>query len=136
VSTGGGALASGFVGRPAPFTTTLTGTLLATVDWTFATNDVDVFIARGDCTPQTFLQGGCNIGAFSDSATAKPERVTLAGAPAGTYTLLVANAGARDESLSWQVVLTPTASSASVEVPTIGFALPAKVRGLRAADFR
>ena len=31
------------------FTTTRTGTLEATVDWTFAANDLDVLITRGNC---------------------------------------------------------------------------------------
>jgi hypothetical protein len=130
VSTGQGTLEVDFVGRAAPFTTTLTGTLDATVEWTFATNDLDVFLARGDCTPQQFIDNQCNIAAFSLSDTAKPEKVRLAGAAPGVYTLLVGNSGPENESLSWQVVLTPTASSASAATQR-SLELPEKARSYR-----
>jgi hypothetical protein len=115
VSTGQGTLAVDFVARAAPFTTALTGTLEATVDWTYVTDDVDVYLVRGDCSPQQFVAVQCNIAAFSESVTAKPERVRLTGAVPGVYTLFVANAGPQDESVSWQVVLTPTATSTSAD---------------------
>jgi hypothetical protein len=138
VSTGQGSLPDGFVGRATPFTTTMTGNLDATVDWTFATNDLDVYITRGDCTPQQFIDVQCNIAAFSESTTAKPERAQLAAAPPGVYTLLVGNAGPREESLSWQVVLTPTrtafsATAASAAVAR-GLQPPAKAMRYRGAS--
>jgi hypothetical protein len=134
VSTGQGSLPDGFVGRATPFTTTMTGNLDATVDW----NDLDVYITRGDCTPQQFIDVQCNIAAFSESTTAKPERAQLAAAPPGVYTLLVGNAGPREESLSWQVVLTPTrtafsATAASAAVAR-GLQPPAKAMRYRGAS--
>jgi hypothetical protein len=136
VSTGQGAMDANFVGRAAPFATSLTGTLEVTVDWAFATNDIDVFLARGDCTPQQFVATQCNIGALSTSASAKPESVQLTGAAPGTYTLLLGNVGPDRESLSWQVVLTPSASSGSAS--SLGAAertrdLPEKARRYRSA---
>lgn len=113
VSQGSGPLALDFVAEVTPFTTTVTGTLDATVDWTFATNDVDLFLARGVCTPQLFLASLCNLAASSISTTAKPERLRLTGVPPGTYTLMIGNIGPGDESVAWQVVLTPTVASAS-----------------------
>jgi hypothetical protein len=132
VSTGQGPLKVNFVARAAPFTTTSTGTLEATVDWTFAKNDVDVFLTRGDCSPQQFVDVQCNIAAFSVSETAKPEKVRLTGAAPGVYTLLVGNGGPDDESLSWQVVLTPTtAAAAASTAPERSPELPGKARSYR-----
>jgi len=133
VSTGQGTLEVDFIGRAAPFTTTATGNLEATVDWTFASDDVDVFLARGDCTPEQFIDTQCNIAAFSTSETAKPEKVRLTAAPPGVYTLLVGNAGPERESLSWQVVLTPTVASTAPAVSAAttsarGLGLPGKAR--------
>jgi hypothetical protein len=138
VSTGQGSLPRDFVGRATPFTTTMTGNLDATVDWTFATNDLDVFIARGDCTPQQFFDRQCNIAAFSVSDTAKPERVQLTAAPPGLYTLLVGNVGPQEESLSWQVVLTPVRTAFSATAASSGtdrgLQLPAKAMRYRGAS--
>jgi hypothetical protein len=102
-------LEAGFVGR-VPFTTTRAGALDATVDWTFATNDLDVALTRGDCSFEQFEAQQCTIAAFSISATAKPEKIRVDGAAAGAYTLFVENTGPGDESVSFQVVLTPSAT--------------------------
>jgi hypothetical protein len=92
------------------FTTSRAGALDATVDWTFATNDIDVFIGQGSCDENTFGTSQCPILAAAQSATAKPETIHLASAAAGTYTIVVANFGATDESASLQVVLTASAT--------------------------
>jgi hypothetical protein len=132
VSQGSDTLEAGFVGQVSPFTTTRTGTIEVTVDWTFATNDVDIALTRGVCTPQQFLDLQCNIATFSDSVTAKPERIRLASSAAGTYTIILANAGPEHESLSWQAVLTPTIASSSVDAGSEkGLALPDKLRNYR-----
>jgi len=91
---------------------TRSGTLTATVDWTFAENDVDVAIVGGDCSFEAFLGGQCPIVAISASTTAKPERISGA-ANAGTYTLFIENTGPGDETISYQVVLTPDASASA-----------------------
>jgi hypothetical protein len=89
-----------------PFTTSVTGTLGATVNWSHATNDVDVFIERGTCTCNAAVAGQCDDVASSQSTTAKPEILTVSGFAAGTYTLVVANSGPGSEAGSYQVVLT------------------------------
>jgi hypothetical protein len=96
-----------------PFATTETGSLEATVDWTYGTNDIDVYLARGSCTFEQFVQEQCTIVASATSSTAKPERARLANQPAGTYTFLAANFGPDDESIAYQVVFTPGTSAAS-----------------------
>ena len=102
-------LTSGFTGR-VPFTTTSAGQIVATVDWTFASNDVDVLLVRTNCSFDQLEASQCPIVTFSISTTAKPERIQADAQAAGAYTLFVENTGARDESVSFQVVLNPSAT--------------------------
>ena len=114
------------------FTTSRAGSLVATVDWTFATNDVDVALVRGDCSFEQFEAQQCPVLAFSISATAKPEIIRTDGAAAGTYTLFVENTGPTDESVSYQVVLTPSATGVSASRAPEGqggFELKSRPRG-------
>ena len=99
-----------------PFTTTATGTLAVTVDWTFDSNDVDIYLTRGTdpCTVDDFNSGRCEFLAFSESVTAKPEKVSATGATAGPYTLYVGNRGPTEEAVSYQVVLTTGGGASSV----------------------
>jgi hypothetical protein len=99
----------------AAFNTDRAGTLEATVDYTFATSDIFVLIARGNCTPELFLAEQCDFAAISLSGP-KPRVVTLAGAPAGTYTLIIGNLSEVDEAFAVQVVLRPSAAGAAPPV--------------------
>jgi hypothetical protein len=90
-----------------PFTTTASGTLDVTVDWTLASNDVHVYLMSGSCASvDQFNAGQCVVARFSESTILKPERITLLGATAGPYTLGIGNLGPGEESVSFQVVLT------------------------------
>jgi hypothetical protein len=130
VSEGSDTLEVGFIGSTTPFTTTLTGHIDVTVNWTLATNDVDVALTRGACTAQQFIDDQCTIATFSESVTDKPEHIRLASAAPATYTIILANAGPGDESLSWQAVHTPTVASGSAGTDSEkGSALPVKMRG-------
>lgn len=100
--------------RRMPFTTSRAGALEATVDWTFATNDIDVALVRGDCSFDEFEAEQCPLLALSASVSAKPERIRTDGAAAGAYTLFVYNSGPEFEILSYQVVLTPSATGVGV----------------------
>jgi hypothetical protein len=112
VSQGNDSLESGFLGGVV-FTTTTSGTLGVEVNWTFATNDIDIFLARGNdpCTEDTFDDRSCGFIATEESPSLKPERLTVPNLAAGTYTLYVANFGDTDESVAWQVTLTSTSAS-------------------------
>ena len=101
-----------FIGR-VPITTTRTGSLEATVDWTFAANDIDVALVRTNCSVDQFFAGACQVLTISASTTAKPERIRVDSAAAGDYTLFIENTGPGDETLSFQVVLTPSATGAA-----------------------
>ena len=111
-----------------PFTTNATGTLDVTVDWTFASNDLDIFLARGTapCSLEDFNAGRCPWVASSESFTAKPERMSASNAAAGAYTLYIANFGLTEESISWQVVLTTSGVASSVSSANV--ARPVELR--------
>ncbi len=97
-----------------PFTTSAVGRLDVTVDWTFAKNDVDLYVLRGSgCTPVQFNARQCDFVALSESLTAKPEKLSLAGLATGTYSLLIINWGPDPESLSYQALLTTGGTAAS-----------------------
>lgn len=104
-----------------PFTTTAMGTLEVTVDWTFAANDVDIFLARGTdaCTLETFNNRTCGFLATAESLTLKPEKLTIANLTAGAYTLYVANYGATNESVGCQIVLTSGATAGAPSVHSL-----------------
>ena len=113
------------------FTTTTSGRLDVTVDWTFASNDVDVYLVRGACTFEQFVNLQCNIVSFSESTTAKPERITFSGAPADNYVLVIANFGPADESVAFQVVLTSGPGvSGGAGVPAASAGRPERLRSI------
>jgi hypothetical protein len=123
ISQGSGSIRSKFV-APVAFTTTASGTVGIEVNWTFTTNDVDIFLTRGNepCTVDTLNNRSCGIIATEESVTMKPERLSVPNMAAGTYTLYIANFGDTDESVAYQVTLTSTsASSVSAATPsTVG----------------
>jgi hypothetical protein len=90
-----------------PFVTGTAGTIEVQVDWTFSADDIDVYLFRGVCTLQLAVGNQCDQLAASASATTKPERLVVSGAPAGSYTLGIANRGSNTESGTYRVYLTP-----------------------------
>jgi hypothetical protein len=118
VAEGNGSIESGD-GGGVVFNTTASGTLGVEVNWTFATNDVDIFLARGNdpCTEETFDDRSCVIAA-EESSSMKPERLTVPNLAAGTYTLYVVNFGDTDESVAYQVTLTSASGSSASSATT------------------
>jgi hypothetical protein len=92
-----------------------------TVDWTFASNDIDIYLARGTepCTLETFNNRTCGFIATEESTTLKPERLSVPNLAPGPYTLYIANFGATAESVACQIALT-TLSGASSSVTSAG----------------
>jgi hypothetical protein len=119
VSQGSGPLGSVTV-APVVFVTTASGAIGIEVNWTFATNDVDIFLARGSepCTLETFNNRSCGFIATEESASMKPEKLTVPSLAAGAYTLYVANYGDTDESVAYQVTLTSTSASSASAATT------------------
>lgn len=98
-----------------PFTTTTRGDLEAVVDWTFATNDLDLILVAGTdpCSTGDEIDfRTCSILAAQIDPTAKPERLRVPSLAAGTYTLYIGNHGPGEESLSFQILLTYTPGQA------------------------
>jgi hypothetical protein len=82
------------------------GTVEIVADWTFASNDVDILFFNGACTSAQAVRGQCSIANRTTSTSAKPERLTITGVPAGNYSVGFANYGATAESGNYQVFLT------------------------------
>lgn len=101
------------------FTTSSVGRLDATLDWTFARCDLDLYVlpASASCTADQFNARQCQFVAFSESTTAKPEKISVASLPAGAYKLLITNWGPVEESFSYQAVLTTGGSASSFAAP-------------------
>jgi hypothetical protein len=114
------------------FATTAAGALDATVDWTFASNLLLMYITQGDCTVEQFAEDvcpddpacACRIAVRSENPFVKPRVLSLASAAAGPYTLIVWNLGPEDESISFQVGLTRSVAG--------GFDGPVRSSGSRA----
>lgn len=88
-----------------PFTTTTAGRLDVTVDWTFATSDIGVYVVPANsCALAQFNTRTCNFLIRSESG-AKPRKVSMANLSPGSYDLLLANFASQQESLSALVVL-------------------------------
>jgi hypothetical protein len=100
----------------ANFATQRSGTVEAVVDWTFPANDLDVYVTPATCSFEQLIADQCSVLGFSESVTAKPERVRITNVAAGNYILWVANAGPGDDRLSYQVIL--TANAVAAEAPT------------------
>jgi hypothetical protein len=96
------------------FTTPKNGTLDITVDWTFASSPIGVYVVREACTLDDFNARACKFVTTSETLQ-KPRKITLPGFTAGTYQILIGNFADVDESFSYEIGLTTggTASSAS-----------------------
>lgn len=112
-----------------PFTTTTRGDLEAVVDWTFATNDLDLILVAGTdpCSDGNEVDfRTCTILVAQIDPTAKPERLRAPSLAAGTYTLYIGNHGPGEESLSYQILLTYTPGQAGTPAAGLsGHATPA-----------
>jgi len=95
-----------------PLTTTVKGRIDASVDWTFTSNNLFVAMIQGPCSADQLSNNQC-IFMATDVSVIKPKKLTLTNLTAGTYTLVIANAGPNAESLSYQVIFTTGSSSAS-----------------------
>jgi len=81
-------------------------TVDATVDWTFPSNDVDMYVTSTSCTTQAFVQETCTYVARADTPTAKPERVAFTVTAAGNYRFWVVNFGPAAESGTLEIAIT------------------------------
>jgi hypothetical protein len=89
--------------------------LEATVDWTYITNELWMYVSDGVCTADQFATDACpgagcpcKFSVSSEAASPKPRVLRIANASAGTRTLIVWSQGPKEEAVSYQVVLTTT----------------------------
>jgi len=106
------------------FVTGVVGDLDITVDWTFASNDVDFLLVRGTLEQalspacQADDSPDCPLQLVSTAVTlSKPEVLTVASAAAGDYVVAVANQGTTDES---GVVVVGLTTGAATTPPSVG----------------
>jgi hypothetical protein len=89
-----------------PFTTASAGRLDTTVDWTLPDSSIAVYLVRGECTLDQLNARTCDfVNRMEASPFPKPHVLSADNVAAGTYELIVGNAGSEDESVSAQVVL-------------------------------
>ena len=72
-----------------------------TVDWTFASNPVAIAWGRGNCVQNP----SCEL-ISQNITTSKPKTVSAVNVQAGAYSLIIANLGTTNESISYQIALT------------------------------
>jgi len=95
-------------------TTSTSGILDATVDWTFAASQIDIYILKaGTCSVAQYNARQCQFIVSSETPTPKPRVLTAPSLGAGAYELLVINFGTQVESVSYQVGLTTGGASAT-----------------------
>ena len=87
-------------------TGTGSATLDATAEWTFASDDVDLFVTAQACTEEMFIGDRCAFKTKADSATAKPERVSFSVSANDTYRFWIVNFGPQRESGTFVATLT------------------------------
>jgi hypothetical protein len=99
-------------------TTTATGRVDVTLDWTFSSSLMLLQVAQGACNFDQFKASSCTL-LLNLSSPPKPLKGSIQNVAAGTYPLIIGNANSVRESVSVQVVLStgtcPTASSMSSE---------------------
>jgi hypothetical protein len=82
------------------------GTLDATVEWTFASDDVDIYVTAAACTAEMLAGARCAYKTKADSATAKPERVSFSVSAGETHRFWIVNFGPQRESGTFVARLT------------------------------
>jgi hypothetical protein len=82
------------------------GDLDAVVDWTFASNNVNLYLTSDTCTDAQFKVVACAILRSTESASGKPKTLQMPGLASGNYKVWVVNLGNTAESGSVQVGVT------------------------------
>lgn len=109
-------------------TNSVLGQWEATVNWTFDTNTLWMWVAEGTCTVAQFQLPECPLEAAcpcqfvvrSQTAAPKPRLLSIANARGGTRTLIIANLGPREESGNFRVTLQPSSLLASEDLAVLG----------------
>ena len=116
-------------------TTTTTGRLDLTLDWTFPSSDMGLFVSQGPCDLDQLKAGACSL-LLQLISPPKPLKGSIASLAAGTYGVIIANVNSVPEAVSASVVLSsstcPAASSfTSQSVDSVGEFFSGILRGFR-----
>jgi hypothetical protein len=87
-------------------TGTGSGTVDATVEWTFATDDVDIYVTAQGCSIDMLAANQCAYKTKADSTTTKPEKVTFSVSGGDKYRFWIVNFGPQAESGTFTAHLT------------------------------
>jgi hypothetical protein len=87
------------------FTTNTSGRVDVTLDWTFPSSPMGVYVAQGSCDLDQFNARSCNFLIRSEPGGPKPRKVSASGVSPGAYSLLIGNFADVQESVSAQVFL-------------------------------
>jgi hypothetical protein len=128
-------LPAGYIAIFDPFTISQAGSVDFSADWTSSLNDIDIALASGSCTSSELSAGTCTFAGTEESATLKPEQMTLA-LSAGPYTPLLGNFSNGDETIAYRIVFTPNASASRGGVSAFGAAASARPPSLVRASGR
>jgi hypothetical protein len=100
------------------FNTAKVGALETSVDWTYSSNELWMYMADGECTVDQFASldcpgpaCACKFSVASEAAVPKPRLLTVPNASSGTRTLVIWNLGPREDACAYQAVLTSTVAA-------------------------
>jgi hypothetical protein len=113
-----------------PFHNPKAGRIDAIADWTLGSNDVDVYLVKAGCTVDLFNSRQCAVLAFSESATAKPEKITASNAAVGDYQFLIGNVGPETESISFQILITSVGAASNAVGGAAASGQPSLAKGI------
>jgi hypothetical protein len=83
-----------------------TGVLTGTADWTFASNDIDIYVTAPSCRATDIVElANCQAVGRTTAVSTKPERLTV-NVTQGNYRVWVANFGPGSESGTLQMTAT------------------------------
>jgi hypothetical protein len=99
------------------FTTTATGRVDVSLDWTFASSTIGVAIAQGPCSFAQLQAGACTL-LLQTVSPPKPLKASVSNVAAGTYGLIILNPNSVLESMSLQVFLSSSTCPAAASGPS------------------
>ena len=102
-------LPGGYIAIFDPFTLVQAGSLDFTADWVSSADNIDLALTSGSCTSADLSAGICPFAGIEESATMKPEQMTLP-LTAGAYTPLIGNFTTATETIAYRIGFTPNAS--------------------------
>ena len=115
VAEGSVVIPGGYIAVFAPITFSQAGSLDFSADWTSSFDDIDIALANGACSSDQLSLNLCTFAGLEESATLKPEQLTLS-IRAATFTPLIGNFTAPTETVTYRILFTPAASASSAEV--------------------